>query len=62
MCTKVVDLLLMIVDSKERMKETKGWKIKKGKKKTQVDLSSPALQASHWNVSSSDDVVTFFPS
>lgn len=59
---KVVDLLLMIVYSKDRKtKKKKVGKFRKEKNKTQVVLSSPAPQVSHWNVSRSDDVVTFPP-
>lgn len=50
----------MIVYSKDRKtkKKEKVGKFRKEKNKTQVVLSSPALLASHWNVSRSDDVVT----
>ena len=47
-------------------KKKRKWKkrlenLERKKNKTQVVLSSPALQVSHWNVSRSDDVVTFPP-
>lgn len=53
----------MIVYSKERKKKKKkvGKFRKEKKNKTQVVLGSAVLQVSHWNLSRSDDVVTFFP-
>lgn len=62
MC-KVIDLLLMIVYSNEKEESEKKRleNLERKKNKTQVVLSSPALQVSHWNVSRSDDVVTFPP-
>jgi len=44
---KVVDLLLMIVYSKRKEKKKRLENLERKKNKTQVVLSSPALQVSH---------------